>query len=419
VAADRAGLAAALAELGEDAIIQEVVRAPELTVDAFFDLEGCAITCVPRERVAVVAGESVISRTVADPDLAASAIRLAAAVGLVGHVTIQAFRTPDAILFIEINPRYGGAANLGFEAGARTPELAIRLARGETLEPQLDAFEPDLVMLRSGADRFIRAREIIGADARPARGSRGVLFDLDDTLYPERQFVDGGFHAAARTIRAALASAQGQDEDELVDRLWQLHAEAGRGRLFDRLIEQITGAPAEPALVLACLHAYRTHEPHLTPVRGIDRLLGELERRGVPLGLVSDGLASVQRRKLDALPSIRGRFGAIVMTDELGPGHAKPAPEGFMLACRLLGVAPADAVYVANDARKDFRGARAAGLATIRFGSAPDEGGQAGGRGVDSPVDPADDSDHRADTVDELARLLAPLPGSPIAGLTE
>jgi len=419
VVADRAELAAALAELGEDAIVQEVVHAPEFTVDAFFDLDGRAITCVPRERVAVVAGESVISRTVVDPDLAAAAIRLAGAIGLIGHVTIQAFRTPDAILFIEINPRYGGAASLGFEAGARTPELAIRLARGETLEPELDAYEPGLVMLRSASDRFIRAGEVIGASTRISRGPRAVLFDLDDTLYPERQFVDGGFRAAARTLRAALAPAAERGEEELVDRLWQLHAEAGRGRLFDRLTEELTSAPADPALVLACLHAYRTHEPRLTPVPGIERLLGDLERLGVPLGLVSDGLASVQRRKLDAMPSIRGRFGAIVMTDELGPGHAKPAPDGFLLACRLLGVAPADSTYVANDDRKDFRGARAAGLATIRFGPQPDEGGRATGQGVDRHVDPADDSDHRADTVDELARLLAPLPAAPVAGLTE
>jgi FMN phosphatase YigB (HAD superfamily) len=41
----------------------------------------------------------------------------------------------------------------------------------------------------------------------------------------------------------------------------------------------------------------------------------------------------------------------------------------------MLGVDPAASVYVANDPRKDFAGARAAGLATIRSGSLPDEGG--------------------------------------------
>ncbi len=29
---------------------------------------------------------------------------------------------------------------------------------------------------------------------------KAVIFDLDDTLYSERQFVEGGFKAAARAI---------------------------------------------------------------------------------------------------------------------------------------------------------------------------------------------------------------------------
>jgi FMN phosphatase YigB (HAD superfamily) len=83
----------------------------------------------------------------------------------------------------------------------------------------------------------------------------------------------------------------------------------------------------------------------------------------------------VQRRKLAALRQIARRLDVVVMTEELGPGHAKPSPDGFRVACRLLDVSPADAVYIANDPRKDFEGARAAGLRTIRAGNLPDEGG--------------------------------------------
>jgi carbamoyl-phosphate synthase large subunit len=75
-------------------------------------------------------------------------------------VTIQAFRSADRIAFIEINPRYGGAANLGFAAGARTPEYAIRLSRGERLKPQLGEYEIGLVMLRAGEDRFVHEGDL-------------------------------------------------------------------------------------------------------------------------------------------------------------------------------------------------------------------------------------------------------------------
>ncbi len=158
----REGLAAACASIvsnGGEPLIQEYVDAPEYTIDVFVDPEGRAISCVPRERTVVVAGESVVSRTVRDPELRDATLRLCAALGLTGHLTVQAFRTPERIAFLEVNPRYGGAANLGFAAGAPTPEYAIRSARGERLEPRLGDYEPDLLMLRYADDRFVRASD--------------------------------------------------------------------------------------------------------------------------------------------------------------------------------------------------------------------------------------------------------------------
>lgn len=145
---------AILADGGEP-LIQEVVEGTEFTVDAFVDRDGRPISCVPRERVVVVAGESVVSRTVRDEDLSDATLRLCAALELTGHLTVQALQTPDRIVFLEINPRYGGAANLGFAAGAPTPEYAIRSARGEPLEQRLGRYEVDLVMLRYADDRFV------------------------------------------------------------------------------------------------------------------------------------------------------------------------------------------------------------------------------------------------------------------------
>ena len=166
---DAGELAEALATidaLGDEALIQAFVDAREYTVDVFFDLEGRPISCVPRERMAVVGGESVVGRTVRDPELSAASIRLCGAIGLIGHLTVQAFRTPDGVSFIEINPRYGGAANLGFEAGAFTPEYAVRAARGERLDPHLGDYEAGLFMLRHSADLFVRERDLIGGGGR-------------------------------------------------------------------------------------------------------------------------------------------------------------------------------------------------------------------------------------------------------------
>jgi carbamoyl-phosphate synthase large subunit len=140
---------------GGEPLIQEVVDGTEFTIDVFIDRDGRPISCIPRERVVVVAGESVVSRTVRDNDLSEATLRLCAALELTGHLTVQALRSPDRIVFLEVNPRYGGAANLGFAAGAPTPEYAIRSARGERLDPRLGLYEDDMVMLRYADDRFV------------------------------------------------------------------------------------------------------------------------------------------------------------------------------------------------------------------------------------------------------------------------
>jgi carbamoyl-phosphate synthase large subunit len=156
-------LRAAIAECGGEVVVQECLEAPEYTVDTFLDLDGAALSCVPRERVQVLAGESIVSRTVEDPELVAAAVRLCQAIGLVGHQTVQAFRTRERIAFIEINPRYGGAANLGFSAGAPTPEFAVALARGEAVAPRLGRYERGLVMLRHADDLLVREDELLGS----------------------------------------------------------------------------------------------------------------------------------------------------------------------------------------------------------------------------------------------------------------
>jgi len=154
-------LAAALDELGDTAFAQELVSGPEFTVDVFVDLDRQPISCVPRERILVVAGESQVARTVRDDILCRETLRLVKALGLVGHLTVQAFRRGDDVLFVEINPRYGGGAALGFAAGAFTPEWAVRLALGERLEPRLGDYDPDLVMLRYGEDRFLHTADLL------------------------------------------------------------------------------------------------------------------------------------------------------------------------------------------------------------------------------------------------------------------
>ncbi|HQF39443.1 MAG TPA: ATP-grasp domain-containing protein [Opitutaceae bacterium] len=155
--------AEALARHGFDPateVLQEFVADPEFTIDVFIDWDGRLVSAVPRRRVRVVDGESVVGCTVRDEVLAAAAGRLAQRLGLRAHVTVQAFRGPESIRFIEVNPRFGGGAALGFAAGCPTPEWLVRLARGEGIEPRLGNFEAGLWMFRHTTDLFRREGEV-------------------------------------------------------------------------------------------------------------------------------------------------------------------------------------------------------------------------------------------------------------------
>lgn len=138
-----------------DFIIQECVDAPEYTIDLFADFEGNVISAVPRQRVYVWGGESLVTKTVKNEKIIEESVRLSQTLKLKGHNTIQCFFDGKNIKFIEINPRFGGAASISFEAGANSAKFLIKLLNNEKLESQIGDFEDNLLSLRFVEDYFI------------------------------------------------------------------------------------------------------------------------------------------------------------------------------------------------------------------------------------------------------------------------
>ncbi len=143
-------------QVGTDIVIEEYVNCPEYTVDLFADFYGEIISVIPRKRLLIIAGESYITQTFKDQTIIKASIDLAKKLRLIGHNTIQCFKCEGEIVkFIEVNPRFGGAAHCGFEAGANTPKFLIKLLMGEKLTPQINNFKENLVMLRYTEDYFL------------------------------------------------------------------------------------------------------------------------------------------------------------------------------------------------------------------------------------------------------------------------
>lgn len=152
---------AARAVSGLDApIVQEVITAPEITVDALFDLEGTLIHYVPRLRIRTEAGESIQGRTLPHDEWAPwleRVLRRVGSLGARGPITMQAFRTEPDPTFSEINPRFGGGFPLAHAAGARYPTWILEMCSGTSISPRFGDYTEGLCMTRAYTEWFVES----------------------------------------------------------------------------------------------------------------------------------------------------------------------------------------------------------------------------------------------------------------------
>jgi putative hydrolase of the HAD superfamily len=187
-----------------------------------------------------------------------------------------------------------------------------------------------------------------------------VIFDLDDTLFDEIDFVRSGFRAVARHL-ATLSDIYSPDDIFAV--IWKCFVTGDRGSTFNLALTEL-GIPCGPEMIHGLVEIYRTHAPTLTLPAESRGILDGLKDR-YTLGLLTDGFLPTQRLKVQAL-GIEHYFRAIVYTEELGREHWKPSPRGFERLLEVLKARPEQTVYVADNESKDFIAPNRLGLLTIQ-----------------------------------------------------
>lgn len=187
-----------------------------------------------------------------------------------------------------------------------------------------------------------------------------VIFDLDNTLYDERTFIQNAFQKVAQYI----ASKYGLSEAYIIATLNSILArEDPTYPIFDELL-RILNIPKDN-LITTILKIFHNSVDNITPYEDTLEVLDFLSRK-YTLILITDGFPITQAKKIDAL-GIKKFFEKIVLVDEVyGSVHRRPSPVPFLDLLREFNTYGERAVFIGDNIFKDFISPNRLNMLTIR-----------------------------------------------------
>jgi len=188
---------------------------------------------------------------------------------------------------------------------------------------------------------------------------KAIAFDLDDTLFPEEEYIISGFRAVAKWADEHL----GIEFEHGFAQLRYIFKEGIRVNTFNEWLKYFK--QFDDSLINTLVEIYRSHHPRqLQPFPEVPTLLERLSSR-YKIGVISDGYLSVQQRKFAAL-GLERYFNAVIFSDRWGRVNWKPATRPYLEFLHTYNLEGRESVYVGDNPLKDFLGARRLGIWTIR-----------------------------------------------------
>ncbi|MHA4842628.1 HAD family hydrolase [Flavitalea antarctica] len=165
------------------------------------------------------------------------------------------------------------------------------------------------------------------------------VFDLDDTLYQEIDFLSSAYKHIASAIEPSINS---YIYEEMLARYHR------NENVFAWIIDQYKEQLGE--LNLAWLiSTYREHIPEIRLSLETAAFIREVRSRKIPTGLITDGRSVTQRNKLKAL-GIEDLFSEIIISEEFG--SEKPDERNYLHF--VLKYPDSEFYYFGDNTSKDF-----------------------------------------------------------------
>jgi putative hydrolase of the HAD superfamily len=197
---------------------------------------------------------------------------------------------------------------------------------------------------------------------------RAVLFDLDHTLFDTEKTERHALGKVARVAGVPLGPRAIGAYKAANTHVW---GEYRAGRITSRelrvlrfhlWLEKMDRDPAHAkALAPMYLEAFSSRGDLIA---GASAALRGISRMGLRLGVVTNGIDRVQRRRLEA-SELTESFSVVVTSERAG--FTKPDPRIMEIALKRLRLRPDEAVYVGDDPQVDGLAANRASMPFVWF----------------------------------------------------
>lgn len=174
--------------------------------------------------------------------------------------------------------------------------------------------------------------------------TKTIVFDLDDTLIHEMEYLESAFLEIAITVDI--------NNEKLFDEM--MYSYQNKENAFDKIVKLYPNITIENLKNL-----YRNHFPNFDSNSKNRELLLEIREKGYKLGLITDGYSITQRNKIKAL-NIDNLFDLIIISEEFGT--EKPHEKNYSAFHQFQ---TDEYFYIGDNTKKDFVTPNKLGWTTI------------------------------------------------------
>ena len=191
------------------------------------------------------------------------------------------------------------------------------------------------------------------------REIRALIFDLDNVLYDETEYM----FAAYYDIASYLSKYSGVNENEVFIKLVDSFKKKTSmyPHLFDDLLHDLR---VDNDLLPTVLEIYSCVQSKIKLYEGVEEMLLKLKKR-YKLGLLTNGNVKTQENKIKLL-NIENLFDEILYARRLGNNNEKPNTVAYKVLLDHLCVLPKNGIYIGDNPYIDFIGAKKLDILTVR-----------------------------------------------------